>query len=81
MTNEDLEGITIVLEDQLAERIHAANEDNRVAEKRDAYMFFQGAMMGMTIAYKQVKTHYENSAWEKGTDPTTGEKIEGHGNA
>jgi len=48
-----------ILEEQLRERIKAANADVRVGDNRDSYMFFQGALMGATISAKQWKHHLE----------------------
>lgn len=72
--------VQAVLEDQFSTRKKAADGDNRVGTNRDQYMFFQGAVMGMLIMAKQMKTHYWNSAWEQGLDPNTGKEIRGHGN-
>ena len=80
LSKEDIAGVQGVLEDQLVARLKAADADGRKDANLAAYLFFQGAVMGMTIAYKQVKTHYENSAWEQGRNPVTGEEIPGHGN-
>lgn len=80
-TDAQLQEIMDVLDDQYRTRKSAADGDNRTDTNRDQYMFFQGAMMGMLIAFKQTKNHYENTAWEQGVDPQTGEKLSSHGNA
>jgi hypothetical protein len=78
---KEIKEVEEVMEDQLKTRIKAATADNRIGSDRDSYMYFQGCVTGMLIAFKQVKTHYQNSAWEQGVDPLTGEKMLDHGNS
>lgn len=80
-SQEDINAVEQVLDEQFKDRKKAADGDNRAGSIRDKYFFFQGAVMGMLIAFKQVKLHYENSAWEQGVDPMTGDTITNHGNA
>ena len=81
LTGDQVQDVIDVLDAQLKARIQAANADSLGGSARDAYMFFQGGVMGMLIAFKQVKMHYENTAWEQGRNPATGATIEDHGNA
>lgn len=81
LTGAQVQEVIDVLDDQIKTRIKAADGDSRAGSNRDQFMFFQGGVMGMLIAFKQVKEHYENTAWEQGRDPVTGDEIVDHGNA
>lgn len=81
ITEAQVQDVVDVMDDQLRSRVQAANADNRVGTDRDQYFFFQGCVAGMLIAFKQTKRHYEDTAWQHGVDPNTGDKIDGHGNA
>lgn len=61
---EDQEAIAVI-EDQLASRIKAANSDGRTGHNRDAYMFFQGALMGHLVEAKKYVQNLKVQASEQ----------------
>ncbi len=61
---EDQEAISVI-EDQLVTRIQAANGDGRTGYSRDAYMFFQGALMGHLIEAKKYVQNLKVQASEQ----------------
>lgn len=80
LTQAQVQEVVDVVDDQFRTRKTAADADSRVDADRDQYFFFQGAVMGMLLMAKQVKKHYEDTAWQQGVDAASGEKIKDHGN-
>lgn len=64
---EDQEAID-VLEERLTAYIEAA--EGRTGRKRDAYLFFQGALMGHLIEAKKYKQNLQEQASDQKVDLT-----------
>ncbi len=80
-SKEELLEVEDVLLHEYLVRKKAAQDDNRKGDNLSKFMFFQGAIMGMHIAWKEVQLRLQNEAWKKGVSLETGSDIPGHGNA
>lgn len=80
-SREELQEVEDVLLQEFLFRKKAAQDDNRSGDNLSKFMFFQGAIMGMHIAWKEVQLRLQAEAWKKGVSLNTGEVIKGHGNA
>lgn len=65
--NEDADAI-LVLDREFEKRLQAAKDASVQGVKKDAFLFFQGALMGMMIAYRQTKHHYLEEARKQQVD-------------
>ncbi len=74
-TDEEFEIVIKVLDDHFKGVRGAAEADNRRDSNRDQFLFFQGAVMGMTIMAKTFRMHVEAQAFEQGTDLITGQPL------
>lgn len=79
-SKEELLEVEDVLYKEFLTRKKAAQDDNRKGDNLSEFLFFQGMIVGMNIAYREVQIRLRNEAWKQGVSLDTGAPIKGHGN-